>query len=192
MCAGLREILKMPPPAPMLRPPADFISQRNTYTSDGKAYLTRQEFFTYKMVDIDEHNPTCKTYLETSSNTQLIRDGKVYDAGIDADGKRFSEPPSEWILPREKKSDIYPVQKTVKGHAVKCLDIPALTKDLITELCVADLKPGTLTDAQGEPLVVSSRVTIVQKMVGAVLTEPVTMRVGQPVDKAVFDAAAAH
>jgi hypothetical protein len=94
----------------------------------------------------------------------MNRDGKMCDAGIDAEVKHYSEPPSERMLPREKKSDIYPVQKAVKGFAIKCMDIPGSTRDLITELCVAHLQPATLTDAQGEPLVASPRVTIVQKM----------------------------
>lgn len=191
-CALTRKMLKLPPPAPMLRLPAEFISQRNTYTSDGNAYLTRQEFISYKMEASGAHPPTCKTYLETSLTTQLIRNGKMYNAGIDADGKRYSEPPSGWMLLLEQTSNIFPVQKIVKGHPVKCLDIPAPTKDLITALCVTNLKPGTLTDAQGDPLVVYSRVTDGQKLMGVVVTEPVSMRVGQPVDQTVFEAAAAR
>jgi hypothetical protein len=37
ICATTRATLKMPSPVPMKTPPADFISQRTTYTSDGKA-----------------------------------------------------------------------------------------------------------------------------------------------------------
>lgn len=190
MCVHAREMLKMPPPAPMLQPPASYIAQRTTYVSDGKAFLTKEEHFHYSMEEMD-NRPSCRTYLEKTSNTQLIRDGKMYNSSVDADGKRQSEPPDEWFLPREKAKDNYTERKTVKGIAVKCMNIPASTKEMISELCIADLNPGTLTDAIGKPLVLASRVGIVQKMMGIVVTEPVSMRVNQAIDKAVFDAAAA-
>jgi hypothetical protein len=191
MCATTRELKKMPPPPPMLQPPADFISERKTYISDGKAYLVKQEYFVYKM-KMEEPSFTCETYLEKTSNTQLVRDGKVYNAAVDETGKRSSEPAEEWILPREsRKERIYTEPKTVKGQAVKCMPMLPNTDELLTELCIADLKPGTLTDVVGEPIVLSSRVTSAQKVLGAVLTEPVSVKVGGKIDKAVFDAAAA-
>jgi hypothetical protein len=190
ICATTRATLKMPPPAPMKVPPADFISQRTTYTSDGKAYLVKQEYFVYKS-KMEEPTYSCDTYLEKTSSTQLIRGGKVYDAAVDESGKRSSEPPSEWDLPRESKSELYTVPKSVKGHAVKCMPMLPNTEELITELCIADLKPGTLTGPAGEPIVLASRVTSAQKMIGVVLTEPVSVKVGEKIDKAVFDAAAA-
>lgn len=190
ICAATRATLKMPPPAPMKVPPADFISQRTTYTSDGKAYLIKQEYFIYKS-KMEEPTFTCETYLERTSSTQLIRDGKVYDAAVDEGGKRSSEPPSAWDLPRESKSTLYTVPKLVKGYAVKCMPMLPNTEELITELCIADLKPGTLTGAAGEPIVLASRVTSAKKMIGAVLTEPVSVKVGEKIDKTSFDAAAA-
>ena len=190
ICATTRATLKMPPPAPMKVPPADFISKRTTYTSDGKAYLVKEEHFIYQ-AKMEEPTITCETYLEKTSSTQLIRDGKVYDAAVDEKGKRSSEPPSEWGLPRESKSKLYTVPKSVKGYAVKCMPMLPNTEELITELCIADLKPGTLTGPTGEPIVLASRVTSAQKMMGAVLTEPVSVKVGEKIDKAVFDAAAA-
>ena len=190
ICAATRATLKMPPPAPMKVPPADFISQRTTYTSDGKAYLVKEEHFIYKS-KMEEPTFTCETYLEKMSSTQLIRDGKVYDAAVDESGKRSSEPPSEWGLPRESKHKLYTESRLVKGYAVKCMPMLPNTEQLITELCIADLKPGTLTGPTGDPIVLASRVTSAQKMMGAVLTEPVSVKVGGRIDKGVFDAAAA-
>jgi hypothetical protein len=190
ICTTTRATLKMPPPAPMKVPPADLTSQRTTYTSDGNAYLVKEEHFIYKS-KMEEPTFTCETYLEKTSSTQLIRDGKVYDAAVDESGKRSSEPPSEWGLPRESKSNLYTVPKSVKGYAVKCMPMMPNTEELITELCIADLKPGTLTGPTGEPIVLASRVTSAQKMMGAILTEPVSVKLGEKIDKAVFDAAAA-
>ncbi|QNA89471.1 hypothetical protein G4G28_15150 [Massilia sp. Dwa41.01b] len=191
MCAGVRKAKGMGPPAPMLQPPADYITERKTYTSDGKAYLVKEEHFTYH-AEVDEPAFSCRTYLEKTSNTQLIRDGKMYDAGVDAQGKRYSEPPQEWNLPPEKSREhLFTEPRMVKGHAVKCMPMLPNTQALITDLCVADLKPGTLTDVQNEPLVLYSRVPIVQKLQSVMVTEPVSVKVGLTIDPAVFDAAAA-
>lgn len=191
MCAETRvKVLKLPPPSPMKQPPADYISQRTTYVSDGKAYLVKQEHFAYKMDDADP-TKNCDTYFESTSSTQMVRDGKVYDASFDNAGKRERSEPEEWILPREDKEHVYTEPKTVKGHAVKCMKMLPNTEQLITELCIADRKPGTLTDVSGEPIVLTSRVTSAQSVMSAMLTEPVSVRVGHAVDKAVFDAAAA-
>lgn len=190
MCAAIRKAKGMGPPAPMLQPPADYITGRKTYTSDGKAYLVKEEHFAY-VVDADEPAFTCRTYLDKSASTQLIRDGKMFDAGFDGEGKRYSEPAQEWILPPEKSREyLYTEPRVVKGHAVKCMPMLPNTEKLITDLCIADLKPGTLTDIQNEPLILYSRVTSVEKFQGVMLTEPVSVKVGLKVDPAVFDAAA--
>jgi hypothetical protein len=190
MCAATRKLLKRSPPAPMLQPPADFITERKTYASDGKAFLTIGEYFTYH-VEMVEPTFTCRTYLEKTSNSQLVRGGKVYDAAIDPDGKRESQPPEEWILPWENKTDVYTEPATVKGFAVKCMKMLPNTEKLITQLCIADLNPGTLTGPTGEPIPVASRVTIVQDLASTMRLEPVTLRVGHVVNQALFDAAAA-
>lgn len=190
LCAGIRESKKLPPPPAMKQPPADFISQRTSYASDGKAYLVKNEYFKYDVSSKDP-DPTCETSERKTSDMELVRDGKVYHASIDEAGKRVSEPPEEWSMPRKNKESVYTEPKVVKGFAVKCMPMLPNSEKLITELCIADLKPGTLTQAGGEPIVLSSRVTIVQKMAGAVVTEPVSVKVGHKVDKAMFDAAAA-
>lgn len=190
MCAGTRALLKLPPAPPMLQPAKDYIINRTTHTSDGQAYLIRQEYFTYKM-ETDGDAMTCRTYLEKVSDTQLVRDGKVYDAYFDPQGKREGGPPQESSLPRDKPSEIYTIPKVSNGIALKCMEMLPNTEKLITELCAVDLKPGTLTDSIGKPLTASSRVTAVDDIQGVIVTEPVSLRVGHKVDKAVFDAAAA-
>ena len=190
MCAALRKTLKMPPPAPMLQPAADYVIQRDTYVSDGRAYLTKEEHFLYTMEDM-EPTPTCRTFLHTTSNTQLIRDGKMYNSSVDEKGVRQAEPPDEWSLPRDRESKVYTEAATIKGIAVKCMKMLPGAQELLTQLCIADLNPGTVADIIGKPIVLASRVTAVQQMQGAILTEPVSLRVNVPVDRAIFDAAAA-
>ncbi len=190
LCAQIRESKKLPPPPAMKQPPDDFISQRTTFASDGKAYLVKNEYFKYD-VSTKDPVPTCETGEHKTSDTELVRDGKVYHVSIDEAGKRVSEPPEEWTMPRKNKESIYTEPKVIKGFAVKCMPMQPNSEKLLTELCIADLKPGTLTQAGGEPIVLSSRVTIVQKLAGAVVTEPVSVKVGQKVDTAMFDAAAA-
>ena len=190
MCAGVREAKKLPPPPAMKEPPADFISKRTTFASDGKAYLVKNEYFQYD-VSMTMPAPTCETSEQKVSDTELVRDGKMYYAAIDNAGKRVSEPPGEWAMPRKNKEHVFTEPKVVKGFAVKCMPMLPNSDKLLTELCIADLKPGTLTHVGGEPIILSSRVTIIQKMSGAVLTEPVSVKVGQKINTAMFDAAAA-
>lgn len=191
MCAGVRKLQKKSPAPPMLQPPSDYIIQRTTQTHDGKeAYLFHQEYFVYK-VEMEEPEFTCRTYLEKTSDTQLARDGKRHYSSVDANGKRESSPPDEWDLPQVADTQIYPITKVRNGHAVKCMEMLPNMEKMITELCVVDLKPGTLTDSVGEPLVAASRVTIVDGLQSVIVTEPVSLRVGHKIDKALFDAAAA-
>jgi hypothetical protein len=190
ICAATREILKQPPPPPMLQPPADFMTGRTTYTSDGKAFLVKEEHFMYKMKDMEEPVPSCVTYLDTSSNTQMVRDGKTYDVSVETDGKRTAEVSDGAVVPDAHRDDLYTQQKTVNGFAVKCMPMLPGTSELITELCVADLKPGTLYGVEGKPIPVASRVTSVQKLASALVLEPVSIKVSQKIDPAVFDAAA--
>lgn len=189
-CAFTREVKKLPPPPPMLVPPADYISERKTYISDGKAYLVKEEYFTYQ-VNFEEPSISCETSLEKTSNTTLMRDGKAYIADIDATGRRNSEPPEEWAAPGDEgKEKIYTLLKSVKGYAVKCMPPLPNSEKLLTELCIADMKPGTL-GIGGEPIIVSSRVTSAEPVLGPVLTEPVSIKVGGKIDTTAFDAAAA-
>lgn len=189
ICANIRSSLHLAPPAPMKEPPADYISKRTTYTSDGTAYLVKEEHFLYK-VSVDEPAFTCATYREDTSNTQLVQGGIAYDVAVDAAGNRTTTPPGPAALPRQRRGDTFTVPKTVKGQAVMCMPMLAHTDELITDVCVADLKPGTLVDAGGRPIILASRVTGVQKAMGVILTEPVSVVVGKKIDPAVFAAAA--
>lgn len=190
LCAGIRESKKLPPPPAMKQPPAEFISKRNTFASDGKAYLVKTENFRYDVATKDP-NPTCETSEQRSTDMELVRDGKIYHVSIDETGKRVSETEDELSMPRKDNEGVYTQPKVIKGFAVKCMPIQPAADKLLTELCIADLKPGTLTQLGGEPIVLYSRVTIVQKLAGAIVTEPLSVKVGQKIDKALFDAAAA-
>lgn len=206
MCANTRTMMKLPPPAPMKQPPADFISERRTYLSDGKDFLIKTEYFAYE-VKSDEPAFTCETAFVKTTQTELIRDGKSHLSYIDETGQRGSEPPVDVALPRQTDSGGYTEPKIVNGHAVKCMaplpEMKVLTKGLtealpkqLTEgmaadLCIADLKPGTLTDNDGRAIVLAARVNVPLVPQGAILTEPVSLKIGLAIDKAVFDAAAA-
>lgn len=190
-CAQIRQAKKMGPPPPMKQPPADYITQRLTYISDGKAYLVKEEHFDYVVADL-EPGFTCETRARHTVATELVRDGKIYNTSIDENGKRSSDPPEDDILPRDRNKDaLYTEPKTIKGFATKCMPMLPNTDKLMTSLCIADLKPGSLFMAHGDPVVLSSRVTIVANPMAVMVTEPLQVKVGQPVDKAQLDAAAA-
>lgn len=191
MCALTRETNKLPPPPPMKVPPPDYVSERRTYTSDGKAYLLKDESFMYR-VKFEPPSYTCETYLEKTSTTTLIRDGKLYVANFDETGKRTREPTEAWLESREESQDkTYTERKTVKGYAAKCMPGLPNSMQLLTEVCIADLKPGTLTGAGGDPIIISSRAVSAEATIGPILTEPVSIKVGGKINTAEFDAAAA-
>lgn len=190
-CAHVRDLKQMGPPPPMKQPPGDYITQRRTYVSDGKAYLFKEEHFDY-LVSAEEPAFSCETTVRHTVSTELVRDGKIYHASIDENGNRTSEPPEDDILPRDRNKDaIFTETKTVKGFAARCMPMPPDSGKLMTELCIADLKPGSLFLAHGDPVVLSSRVTIVANPMSVMVTEPLQVKVGQDVDKAQLDAAAA-
>lgn len=189
MCAHTREVLKRSPAPPMLQPPEDYVTKRMTYTSDGTAYLVATEYYFYK-IKMEEPELSCATYREVTSETQLVRNGKTYYAHTDEHGKRTAEVEDAAAVPRSHRDEVFTMKKIVKGQAVKCMPMLPNTAELMTESCIADLNPGTLYDAGGEPITLASRVTSTQKLAGAILVEPLSVKVGQKIDPALFDAAA--
>jgi hypothetical protein len=189
MCAAVYKLKTKSAAKPFVTFPADFVTARKTYVSDGKAYLFKEERFDVEMGDVDQ---ACESRIVRTSSTYLGRDGKLHYGGIDKEGKRLDTPPDDWAHPEvEGKGDHFTESRTMKGIAVKCMPIPSGMQQALTELCVADTKPGTLVDFQGEPITLFSKVPVVKDLQSILLTEPEMVRVGGKVDRALFDAVAA-
>jgi hypothetical protein len=185
-CAALRKAKSLPPPAPMAPLPADFVIRHKTYISDGAAWYFKEAFFSYD-VDASADAPTCATRVRRHLSIEVVRDGMKVRTDVDDEGKRRAAPP-EPANPRRRRQEIHTVPKVVKGYAVKCLQVPAAGGAPLGEFCVADLKPGTLY-YNGQPIVVAGRDSMLEKLQGATLIEPVLLKAGQQVDGSVFDAA---
>lgn len=190
MCAHIRAGNSLPPPPPLASPPADFITQRTTYISDGGATYIKEENFTYKVASEGE-TPSCESGERKAWSIEVVRDGMMYHSGVDDSGNAYTNPPEEAPPPEQGRDSSYTEPKVVKGFAVKCMKLGSSTDKLLTEQCAVDLKPGTLYQGR-RPIVVAGRATIVEKLQGAMLTEPIVIKVGHQVDKHVFDAVGKH
>lgn len=189
MCAALHQSKKKSPAKPFVTFPADFVAARKTYVSDGTAYLFKEERFDVEVGDVDEG---CESRIVRTWTTYLGRDGKLHYDGIDKEGKRSDSPPDEFMTPEvEGKDEPFTGSRTIKGIAVKCMPIPPEMQQALSELCVADAKPGTLVDFHGDPITLFSKTAIVKDLASVMITEPELVQVGGKVDRAMFDAVAA-
>lgn len=187
MCATHRAAMKLPPAAPMKQPPPDFVEERNTFVSDGKAFLEKKEGF---RMDLDGNPETgCRTRLLASTSYSLYRDGKQTSVGISEEGR--SEDSGEWFLPGQYTFDEaakYTEKKTIHGVAVRCQTPTGTGLDnIVQNLCIADGSPRPPTDANGNPIQVSSRVKNVVLKDVVMITEPVSAKFGARIDPKAFD-----
>ncbi len=185
MCAQIRKAKSLPPPPPLAQPPASYITQRDTYIGDGASIYVKSEYFNFN-VNTEGDTPSCASGENKSWSTEVIRNGMMYTSGADEQGNVVTNPPEQAPPPEEGRDGSYTEPKVVKGFAVKCMKLSPGTDKLLTEQCAVDLKPGSLYQGR-RPIVVAGRVTIVEKMQGAMLTEPMVIRVGHQVDKRVFE-----
>jgi len=159
LCALVRKAKSLPPPPPLAAPPADFITQRDTYISDGVATYVKNEYFTYK-VESEGETPSCASGERKASSVEVVRDGMMYHSGVDEDGNAYTDPPEEAPPPEQGRDGAYTEPKVVKGFAVKCMKLAPGTDKLLTEQCAVDLRPGSVYQGR-RPIVVAGRVTIV-------------------------------
>lgn len=189
MCVTVHQLKTKSPPKPFVTFPADFITARKTYVSDGTSYLFKEERFDVEVGDADQ---ACESRIVRTWTTFLGRDGKLHYDGIDKEGKRLESPPGEFMPPEtEGKADHFTEARTIEGIAVKCMPIPPGMQQAVSQVCVADAKPGTLVDVHGEPITLFSETAIVKDMASVLRTEAKSVRIGGKVDQAVFDAVAA-
>jgi hypothetical protein len=193
ICASSRELVKLPPAAPMKKPAPDFIEQRDTFVRDGDVFLHKRENFAMKLVSSDP-KAGCDTRLEASTEYELYRDGKVISVALGDEGR--SEQTNEWSNTNHYGADLtsnYTERKTIRGTAVRCqkLTVPGLDK-LVQDICIADGSPRAPTDVNDEPITVSTRVVNPVMTSIVMITEPVSVKLGAPIDPKVFNLADKH
>lgn len=181
VCGLARAAMKLPPPAPLVALPADFVIKRSTYMSSGKGYLIRNEEF---VVDINDMAPEtgCKTRIGSTLEESVGRDGKIYAQRRTMDGQIEVDEPIPLLADPTNgasKGVSYTEKRTVGGMAVRCVPA-ALLNAQVMDRCAADTNAGLLRDGANDPIVLHARDVIpVFDMV--VRTEPVVVQIGKPV-----------
>ncbi len=186
VCAAAREMLQLPPPAPLVQVPPKFITQRTTYLSNGKAFLYRREEF---FIDMSEMTPEqgCTTRLGSRMASEVVNGGKRQSSSSEMGARPEVEPAIDMETvppPYRKGDDNFSSRRTIGGVAMRCA--PASSQFLaetMQDLCILDLPSGTATDADGKPIVVHLRSKLLEKAGMVLLTEPVSVQIGQPVDE---------
>lgn len=187
-CVASASILKLPV-QPFVQIPPDFVLERNSYKSDGKSYYVKQQLFS---IDADEMRPEkgCATRISEGIVIERVGKGSVEHVDIAIDGTRVAAPAGKPAPASHRGDNIgaYRVARTEHGVALRCKapGDPGLNPGVITASCIVDAGAGgTLRDAQGTPLAAYARDELSAAMVGVLLTEPVSVRIGH-VDAAVF------
>lgn len=175
LCVENAKALRLPfKPFPVI--PADFVTERYVYISDGKRFSLEETQFT---LDYDEmaHTTGCGAQLESRAERTVFTNGKSVTSYRDRNGvvsvdqvqPSSRDPASAGILA------LYSVPKTVKGVALKCHP---------DNSCIVD--PAlVLINLGRHPVAVISRMD--EKNFGiSMLTELVSLTVGNPVDPSSF------
>lgn len=176
----------MPPPAPLVKVPSNFITERLTHLSNGKAFLYRREEFFIDMNDMTAEQG-CLTRLGSRMASEVVNGGKRQSSSSEMGGSLEVEPATDLVpMPSQRPigDDNFSERRTLSGVALRCApsNSPFLS-DVMQDLCILDLPSGTVTDAEGKPIVVHLRSKLLDKAGMVLLTEPVSVQIGKPVDE---------
>lgn len=186
VCAAAREQMKLHPAPPLIRLPADFVTERTLYLSSEGASLTRREKFA---IDLAEMTPElgCKSRIVSTIAEELVRDGNIEASMRYEDGTVEVDPAQPVPPPEQVPAGVYSEKKHLAGHAMRCAPPAAsLGPGVMQDVCVPDAGRDILVDGVGEPIVVHARSTLLEQGNNILLTEPVSIQVGKPVSLARF------
>jgi hypothetical protein len=181
LCGVNRELMHLPPGPPLVDVPADFVTERSTYLHSGSAYLVRREEFFVDVAELDA-KLGCKSRLGSSMTEELVRDGQVQSAIRNGDGTVDIDLVTPLPPPKPGGASGYTVQKNLSGFAMRCVAPDAPLGEGMHDMCVLDVASGPPLDGQGESVIVHARSTLLERANIVLLTEPVTVQVGKPVD----------
>ncbi|SHH24624.1 hypothetical protein [Massilia sp. CF038] len=144
LCVETQKLLGRPS-VPFLTMPPDFVIDRTTYASDGKAFYFRQKSYLVEMEEYTEASQ-CRTMI-TSTST-LARTFATYQeqVGIDRDGvaspvQRVPVNPASY---RSRDASEFTAPRTMRGIALKCL-APGSTRRIpgvLADECIVDAGKG--------------------------------------------------
>jgi len=175
LCAEVAQHTNAPvKPFPVL--PPDFVSERSTYASDGSRTVVRKVMYTLDGEATPENG--CELRLARSARTDVVSNGQQRSADQAPDGQVYMEeteaPPKEPV--RASRLAAYATAKRVNGVALKCST---------DGVCIVD--PDLILVADGpRPVQAASRIDDARTHGTVLVTEPVSLAVGKPVDPALF------
>jgi hypothetical protein len=169
-CEGKKIAIK-----PFPRLPTDFVWGRRTYASDGRQTLFKEVQYKLDTVNFGV-DKGCELKLESYWSSEVKRDGKARIAEKSEDGSFAisEERPADMEAVNPSKLARYTQAKVVNGVPLKCKG----------EFCIVD--PSLVVIAQGRrPVIAAERID--EAIFGPVLiTEPVSLSVGKPIDPSMF------
>lgn len=157
--------------------PKDLILGRKTYASDGKRVVLRETASSVDFVK-DNHKNDCEMRMTSHTNVSVISEGLDHKSFRDEDGKVTVDVPEPYDIPPLDTSALsrFTTARTVNGVNLKCNSL---------QLCIVDPALAVVR-LSGEPAEAYTRVEGAGFGQTAMLTEPVSLVVGKPVDPALF------
>lgn len=186
LCALVAEKAKLPV-VPFIKLPADFVSKRTTYQTNGRDYHYKtQSYDASTDTLLPEHG--CAVKIITQTTIERVIGDTVEHLDIDKDGKRYPKTLDAPRFASELQRDIskYSVARTENGIAMHCLAPANLVPGIISASCIVDDgSGGTLRDVDGRALDAFTRMEGTSKHIGITRLEPVSLQIGK-FDPAVF------
>lgn len=164
--AKLKKIAAQPFPAL----PPDFVLQRHIHASDGKQTFSKEIQF---KIDGAEVEQGCAYKISSIASSEIARDGKSRRTEQDEQGvlSTGEERPDSTEPVSRAKLDRYTEAKVIKGVQLKCQGTD----------CIVD--PSLVVIGFGRrPVVAASRMDDTSLFGTALITEPVSLTVGKPID----------
>ena len=155
-------------PFPVL--PPDFVLERHIYASDGKQTFYKEIQF---KIDGAEVGQGCAYKISSTAHSVITRDGKSRQTEQDEQGglSTGEEQPDIAEPVSQSKLDLYTETKVMKGVQLKCQGTA----------CIVD--PSLVVIGFGRrPVVAASRMDDISLFGTALITEPVSLAVGKPID----------
>lgn len=186
LCVFAAQQAKLPV-VPFVKLPADFVSERITYQTNGTNYHYKKQSYA---VDIDTIRPErgCAVHRGTHTMIERVIGDTVEHLDIDKDGKRYPKTLDAPRFASELQRDIskYSVARTENGIAMHCLAPANLVPGIISASCIVDDgSGGTLRDVDGRALDAFTRMEGMSNQIGITRLEPVSLQIGK-FDPAVF------
>jgi hypothetical protein len=179
------------PTEPFIAVPDNFALERHIYISDGRSFYKKIERSTINS-ELMQPQTKCKTRIESSADAQIIHGGLTYDSSIGGEGKRTLATPRKFnaeFYNWRKDISNYKIKKVFNGITLGCLPDEHMAAQLVEgqEMCIFIGENGNHpSTAQRKPIFGHTRILLADGSAGAILTEPVSAKIGGPIDPAIF------